>query len=86
MSNDTLIHIISQASSRYGDRLIDFLERYHLSGLIEATTEQLEEYIKVEELNREVETQWQMPKDVYVAANLYPQRASNAVLSACVNM
>lgn len=48
--NDSLIQIISQASDRYGDRLLDFLERYHLPGLMFATTEQLQEYISTEGL------------------------------------
>ena len=36
-----LIDIISKK-----DKLLDFMERYHLSGLREATEEQLKEYIE----------------------------------------
>ena len=45
-----LIGIISRASSRYGDKLLDFMDRYHLHGLIEATEEQAREYIETEGL------------------------------------
>jgi hypothetical protein len=36
-----LIEIISQR-----DKLLDFMDRYHLTGLREATEEQLREYIE----------------------------------------
>ena len=45
-----LIGIISRASNRYGDKLIDFMERYHLHGLMEATEAQALEYIRTEGL------------------------------------
>lgn len=49
---DELIDVISKASDRYGNRLIEFLERYKLSGLIEANIEQLKEYIADEAIAR----------------------------------
>ena len=45
-----LIGIISRASDRYGDKLLDFMERYHLRGLCDATPEQAREYIRAEGL------------------------------------
>jgi len=46
-----LIKILDDASDRYGNpHVIGFLERYHLSGFIEATKEQLSEYIQEEQL------------------------------------
>ncbi len=42
---ESTISIISHASDRYGSPyLLGFMEEYHLSGLIEATEEQAEEY------------------------------------------
>lgn len=40
-----LIRIISARSDRYGNLLIDFMEHYGLSCLMEATEAQLNEYI-----------------------------------------
>lgn len=47
---DQLIKIISAASNRYGDKLVDFMERYNLPNLMSATAAQLAEYIKEEQL------------------------------------
>ena len=33
------------------DKLLDFMDRYHIVGLREATEEQLREYIEKEEVN-----------------------------------
>lgn len=44
-STTRLICIISARSNRYGNLLIDFMERYGLSCLMEATEAQLNEYI-----------------------------------------
>lgn len=52
MSKDELISVISHASDHYGDKLLAFLYRYGLDGLQEATTEQLEEFIKTEDLQK----------------------------------
>lgn len=41
-----LIKVISTASDRYGDKLLDFMETYQLTGLNNASTMQLEEYIE----------------------------------------
>ena len=46
LSKWDLIDLISNNSSKYGDKLIEFLGMYHLYGLREATKEQLNEYIK----------------------------------------
>lgn len=43
-----LIRFISEHSNRYGDKLIDFMERYGLHNLASATEEQLTEYINRE--------------------------------------
>ncbi|MDD3571221.1 MAG: hypothetical protein PHY44_08995 [Lachnospiraceae bacterium] len=40
-----LIQVISQASSQYGDLLLDFMNEYGLVGLNEATVEQLQQFI-----------------------------------------
>ena len=42
---DRLIQYISERSSLYGDKLLDFMETYGLTGLQNATVEQLQEYI-----------------------------------------
>jgi hypothetical protein len=42
---DELINIISSKSDRYGDKLIDFLDRNNLISLKDATVEQLQNYI-----------------------------------------
>lgn len=42
-----LIKYISSKSNRYGDKLVDFLTMYNLTGLIDATVEQLSEYIRL---------------------------------------
>lgn len=48
MSTETLINTISRRSDRYGDKLVDFMERYGLPCLACATEEQLKDYIKTE--------------------------------------
>lgn len=48
MSADSLIARISAASNKYGDKLVDFMARYGLFALKDASPEQLEEYIKME--------------------------------------
>ncbi len=40
-----LVRFISAHSSFYGDKLIDFMETYHLTDLQSATVEQLREYV-----------------------------------------
>lgn len=47
-TTNEMIQIISKASDHYGDKLLEFLERYHLPGLRDATTEQLQEFIITE--------------------------------------
>lgn len=42
---ENLIFFISRRSSRFGDRLIDFMEKYHLINLQQATVAQLRAYI-----------------------------------------
>lgn len=42
---DALIDKISKAGDRYGNLLIEFLERYNLMGLWEATVAQLKKFI-----------------------------------------
>ena len=44
-TKDELIKIIASNSDRYNDKLIEFLDRYKLRGLQDATVEQLSEYI-----------------------------------------
>lgn len=44
-TKDELINIISSKSDRYGDKLIDFLDRNNLISLQDATVEQLQNYI-----------------------------------------
>ena len=39
-----LIRCISDNSNKYGNKLIEFLEMYHIHGLRMATVEQLREY------------------------------------------
>ena len=43
---DRLIETISRASDPYGDKLVDFMDQYHLINLQSATVEQLKAYIK----------------------------------------
>lgn len=45
-----LIGVISAAGDRYGSRLLDFMERYGLHSLAQATEEQLWEYAVSERL------------------------------------
>lgn len=40
-----LIGVISQSSNGTGDRLLDFMELYSLDNLMDATEEQLEQYV-----------------------------------------
>lgn len=42
---DELIRQLSSKSDRYGNKIIDFLNKNNLYGLIEATEEQLKEFI-----------------------------------------
>lgn len=51
-----LIEIISTR-----DKLLDFMDRYNLTGLLSATEEQLREYVKEEyglENTKEIEDRW----------------------------
>lgn len=48
-----LIGIISAAGDRYGSRLLDFMGRYGLQGLMQATEDQLREYIAAERLTEQ---------------------------------
>ena len=50
LKTDRLIKIISKSSSRYGDKLLDFMEQYKLNGLKDASKKQLEEYIEKNDL------------------------------------
>ena len=50
VQTDRLIKIISRSSSRYGDKLLDFMDQYKLNGLKDANAKQLEEYIKKNDL------------------------------------
>lgn len=50
VKTDRLIKIISRSSSRYGDKLLDFMDQYKLNGLKDARAKQLEEYIKNNDL------------------------------------
>lgn len=47
---DDLIKVISTAGDRYGSRLLNFMERYGLHSLAQATEEQLQEYADSERL------------------------------------
>ena len=42
---DRLIHFISSCSNYYGDKLLDFMDKYHLTALKDATEFQLKEFI-----------------------------------------
>lgn len=42
---DQLIRYISKRSDKYGNKLIEFMNLYHLINLPSATVEQLQEYI-----------------------------------------
>ena len=44
-NKDYLITIISEASDRTGDKLLAFMDKYHLTNLQEATEAQLESFI-----------------------------------------
>lgn len=44
-NKDFLIQVISDASDRYGNKLIEFMDMYHLINLQEATVDQLQTYI-----------------------------------------
>lgn len=50
MNKSRLVSIISKAGNKYGDKLIDFMDKYNLYNLQSATEEQLEEYIKEKRL------------------------------------
>lgn len=44
-TKDELIMYLSERSDRYGDKLVEFMDNYHLISLQEATVEQLREYV-----------------------------------------
>lgn len=44
-NKDFLIQTISDASDKYGNHLIEFMDKYHLVCLKDATIEQLESFI-----------------------------------------
>ena len=44
-NKDFLIQVISDASDHYGDKLLAFMDKYHLISLQEATEAQLEAFI-----------------------------------------
>ena len=44
-NKDFLIQVISDASDRHGDKLLAFMDKYHLVSLQEATEAQLEAFI-----------------------------------------
>lgn len=46
-TKDDLIKVILGKSSRYGDKLVEFMDLYKLKNLKDATVEQLQEYISV---------------------------------------
>lgn len=46
LKQSQLIQIISDRSDRYGNMLLDFMSKYNLMCLKDATVEQLSEYIK----------------------------------------
>lgn len=52
MSESELISVISHASDYYGDKLIEFMNNYELNNLAQATQEQLEDFIKTEDLQK----------------------------------
>lgn len=46
-TKDELISTISRAcETKYGEKLVDFMEKYHLINLQQATVRQLQEYIQ----------------------------------------
>lgn len=53
MIKDKLISVISNSSDHYGNKLIEFMNRYKLNNLAEATPKQLKEFIKQEGLKNE---------------------------------
>ena len=46
LNKDGLIELISRNSNRYGDKLVEFMDLYHLHNLQSATEDQLREYIQ----------------------------------------
>lgn len=46
MNKSRLVSIISKASNKYGDKLVDFMDKYNLYNLQSASEEQLQEYIE----------------------------------------
>ena len=56
-----MIDFISRHSSRYGDKLVDFMESYNLINLEEATVPQLQEYIATHLYNVQNQTQTSTP-------------------------
>ncbi|MBO4822953.1 MAG: hypothetical protein J5580_00035 [Clostridia bacterium] len=52
---DRLIKIISENSSKYGDKLIQFMELNHLNGLRNATVPQLQNFVAKCALEKQIE-------------------------------
>lgn len=52
---DRLIKIISENSSKYGDKLIQFMELNHLNGLRYATVSQLQYFVAKCALEKQIE-------------------------------
>jgi len=46
MNKSRLVSIISKASNKYEDKLVDFMDKYNLYNLQSASGEQLQEYIE----------------------------------------
>lgn len=46
LSKDKLIELISRNSDRYGDKLLEFMDLYHLNNLQSASENQLREYVQ----------------------------------------
>lgn len=55
MEKYKLITKLSQMSNKYGDKLIDFMNRYNLNNLQQATVEQLKEYLASLQQTEEIE-------------------------------
>lgn len=52
---DRLIKIISENSSKYGDKLIQFMDLNHLNGLRYATVPQLQNFVAKCALEKQIE-------------------------------
>ena len=55
-TKDFLIQTISELSDKQGNKLVEFLDKYHLVGLKDATIEQLENFI-LDDLSKGVENE-----------------------------